>query len=97
MRDHYLAHARRAPKPLSDEARREKETKEKQDHAAMIQRATSWPPGWAWETKSVLTVRETGERVWMLLQGWIAPLTSEDLERRRKILHHVPDKQRIFT
>ena len=81
MRDHYLAHARRAPKPLSDEERREKEAKEKQEHAAMVQRAVSLPPGWTFDyTPGQMCFR--------------APVTPEDRLRQERLRHHIYKKSR---
>jgi len=71
----YTKYARvKPPEQLRDEARRERVIREKQDHAAMIQRAVSVPPGWIFQ-------RDPQDGKW----GWIAPLTAEDRARRSAV------------
>jgi len=68
----YTKYARvKPPEQLRYEARREQIVKQKQDHAAMVQRAVSVPPGWIFQRDPA-----TG------LMGWSAPMTEEEIARR---------------
>ena len=84
----YTKYARvKPPEQLRDEARREQIIKQKQDHAAMVQRAVSVPPGWIFQRDPA-----TG------LMGWSAPMTEEEIGRRsanRRFLSQTGQKHRL--
>ena len=87
-----INYPRHAAESREYQSRREQTEEQYADYVAA---AISVPPGWRWETSLTTWTGAAGHRRTMVLSGWVAPITEDDIRRMRWRQDHTPRDQRL--